>query len=387
MSTYDKLIKEIQAKIPNISQEDALKEFGKTLFLDVREPNETSQGIIPDAVVLPRGMVELSIENLVPDHSQRVIVYCAGGYRSAFVVDSLQRMGYTGLINMEGGFTQWKNAGRPWKIDDEGDKLAGSRYSRHLLIPEIGEKGQRRLFGAKVLLLGAGGLGSPAAVYLAAAGVGTIGIIDADVVDESNLQRQIIHRTVDVGRPKVDSAADFIRNLNPDVKVVKFQERLDSTNANRILEGWDVVLNGCDNFPTRYLLNDACYFLGIPIVDGSIFRFEGQVTVYNPADKGPCYRCLYPEAPPAELAPSCAEAGVLGVLPGIVGTLQAAETIKLLVGAGESLLGRLMLLDALRMKWRELKLHKDPECPLCGANPTVTELIDYEFFCSNPNVT
>jgi molybdopterin/thiamine biosynthesis adenylyltransferase/rhodanese-related sulfurtransferase len=381
------LIDEVKAKVPRIDATEGRALFDKGVtFLDVREPNETSQGAIPGAVINPRGTLETSIENKLKDKSEKIVVYCAGGTRSAFAVDTLQQMGYEDVVSMDGGFNGWKNGGHPWEIDDSADKLNSARYSRHLLIPEVGAEGQKKLFNARVLLLGAGGLGSPAAMYLAAAGVGTIGLVDADTLDESNLQRQIIHRTVDVGRPKVDSAEEFIRNLNPDVKVVKYRKRLDSSNAMELLKDWDIVLNGCDNFPTRYLLNDACFFLGIPIVDGGIFRFEGQVTVYDPKgqDEAPCYRCLYPEPPPPELAPSCAEAGVLGVLPGIVGTLQAAEAIKLIVGAGESLQNRLVLFDALTMKFRELKLRKDPHCSLCGPEPTVTELIDYEFFCAAP---
>ena len=383
MANYDKLIQQVKRAVPTLTIDEAEKELGTTLFLDVREGNETSQGVIPGALLIPRGMVEMSIENAVPDKATRLIVYCAGGFRSAFTVESLQRLGYSNLENLAGGFGAWKNAGKPWIVDNQADKLSGPRYTRHLRIPEIGEAGQRQLFQSKVLMLGAGGLGSPAAMYLAAAGIGKIGIIDADLVDVSNLQRQIIHKTADVGRPKVDSAADFIRNLNPDVEVVSLRMRLDSSNARELLKDWDVVLNGCDNFPTRYLLNDAAFFAGVPVVDGSIFRFEGQVTIYDPRRGGPCYRCLYPEPPPPELAPSCAEAGVLGVLPGIVGCLQAAETIKLLLGIGDSLQGRLLLFDALTMRFRELRLHPDPACPLCGKEPTVTDLIDYEFFCAS----
>ena len=387
MASYNTLLQDVRSRVPRISLDEGRARLDRGVaFLDIREPNETSQGTLPGAAVIARGMLEGAVENKFPDKSQEIVIYCAGGNRSAFAVETMHQLGYTNVVSMDGGFNGWKNGGHPWVIDNAAEKLNSSRYSRHLLVPEVGDEGQRKLFDARVLLLGAGGLGSPAAVYLAAAGVGHIGIVDADVVDESNLQRQIIHTTSNIGRLKVDSAADFIRNLNPDVKVTKITQRMDSSNAMEILKPWDIVVNGCDNFPTRYLLNDACYFLGKPIVDGSIFRFEGQVTVYHPTggQDRPCYRCLYPEPPPPELAPSCAEAGVLGVLPGIVGTLQANEVLKLIVNAGEPLYNRLVLFDALSMKFRDLKLRKDPQCILCGPNPTVTDLIDYEFFCANP---
>ncbi len=254
------------------------------------------------------------------------------------------------------------------------------RYARHIILPEVGGKGQEKLLGARVLLLGAGGLGSPIALYLAAAGVGNVGIIDFDVVDRSNLQRQILHNTDDVGRLKVDSAKDKLSKLNPDVKITVYNERLDSSNALRIFKDWDIVVDGCDNFPTRYLVNDACVMLGKTNVHGSIFRFEGQVTVFK-SPEGPCYRCMYPEPPPPGMVPSCQEAGVLGVLPGVVGSLQAVEVIKLIIGVGEPLVGKLLLYDALKAETRKLNARKDPNCPLCGKNPTITQLVDYEAFC------
>lgn len=257
------------------------------------------------------------------------------------------------------------------------------RYSRHIILQDVGGVGQKKLLKAKVLLVGAGGLGSPAAMYLAAAGVGTLGLVDFDKVDLSNLQRQILHRTKDVGRPKLDSAADTLNALNPDVKVVKHNVVLNSENVMDVIKDYDIVVNGTDNFPTRYLVNDACVFAGKPLVDGSIFMFEGQVTVYD-AKHGPCYRCLFPTPPPPGEVPSCQEAGVLGVLPGIIGSIQAVEAIKLILGKGDPLIGRLLLFDALPLEFRELKVEKSPNCPVCSEHPTITELIDYEQFCGVP---
>jgi molybdopterin/thiamine biosynthesis adenylyltransferase len=280
------------------------------------------------------------------------------------------------------GFVRWKDMAYPVETPPELSTAQLDRYSRHILLPEVGEKGQEKLLGARVLLLGAGGLGSPSALYLAAAGVGTLGLIDADVVDASNLQRQILHGTSTVGMPKVESGAARIKDLNPDVKVIPFQERLTSDNADRVFDhGWDVIVDGLDNFPTRYLVNDASVWKNIPVVHGSIFRFDGQVTTFKPG-AGPCYRCLYPEPPPAHMAPSCSEAGVLGVLPGIIGTIQATEAVKLILGVGEPLVGRLLMYESLQMKFRTLKLRRDPECPVCGDHPTIKEYIDYEGFCS-----
>jgi adenylyltransferase/sulfurtransferase len=294
-------------------------------------------------------------------------------------------MGYTNVVSVAGGFGGWKNAGYSFEVPRVMTDDQRHRYSRHTIIPEVGEQGQLRLLDAKVLLIGAGGLGSPAAMYLAAAGVGTLGIVDFDVVDVSNLQRQILHRVDGVGHPKVESAIEAIANLNADVTVVPHQVLLSSDNALDIIKDYDVVINGSDNFPTRYLVNDACALLGKPLVDGSIFRFEGQLTVFDPAHGGPCYRCLYPDPPPPGEVPSCAEGGVLGVLPGIIGSMQAAEAVKLILGIGEPLAGQLVLFDALDARFRQVKVHKDPDCPVCGENPTVTELIDYEQFCGIPH--
>lgn len=359
--------------------------------VDIRERDEWVQGHIPDSVFIPRGFLELQIEQHQPEREKPVVIYCAGGVRSALAARNLQEMGYTDVISLIGGFNGWKNAGLSFKVPTVLDEAQRVRYSRHTMLGEIGEEGQLRLLDSKVLLIGAGGLGSPAAIYLAAAGVGQLGIVDYDEVDVSNLQRQILHGESDVGRPKVDSARDRIAEINPDVKVVGYREPITSDNAIEIMSGYDVVINGSDNFPTRYLVNDACQMLGIPLVDASIFMFEGQVTVYQPeraaegVEAGPCYRCLYPDPPPPGEVPSCAEAGVLGVLPGIVGSIQAIEAIKLLVGIGESLIGRLLMIDTLDMTFRTLKVNRNPECPVCGDHPTVTELIDYEQFCGLPS--
>src|SRR6266542_3290271 len=295
---------------------------------------------------------------------------------------ALNELGYEHVSSLAGGYTDWKRNGNPTEIARSLSPQGRMRYSRHLLIPEVGEQGQLKLLDSKVLLIGAGGLGSPASLYLAAAGVGRIGIVDADVVDESNLQRQIVHSTEVLGEPKAQSAKRTVEALNPDVQVVAYQERLTSENVERILaDGWDVIVDGADNFPTRYLVNDASVWHGIPVVHGSIYRFEGQVTVFKPGD-GPCYRCLFPAPPPPELAPSCAEGGVLGVLPGIIGSLQTNEALKLALGIGEPLMGRLLLFDALAAEFTEVSIRRDPDCPVCGEHPTITEYIDYVEFCA-----
>jgi len=353
-------------------------------LVDIRERDEWEQGHIPGAHFIPRGFLELRIEELVSDRDAPIVVYCAGGVRSALGALALRQMGYTRVESLVGGFQAWKSAGFPFVIPKVLTDTQRVRYSRHFLLPEVGEAGQIKLLEAKVVIIGAGGLGSPAAFYLAAAGVGTIGIVDHDVVDLSNLQRQILHKTEDIGRPKVESAADTLHSINPDVEVVGHPVLLDSSNAFEVLRDYDVVINGSDNFPTRYLVNDACVMLGKPLVDASIFRFEGQLTVFDPARGGPCYRCLFPEPPPPGLVPSCAEAGVLGVLPGIMGSLQAMEAIKIILGIGEPLIGRLLLYDALDGEFMEVSVPPAPDCPVCGEHPTVTELIDYHQFCGVP---
>jgi molybdopterin/thiamine biosynthesis adenylyltransferase/rhodanese-related sulfurtransferase len=350
------------------------------VLVDVREKEEFREGHLPEALSVPRGFLEIQIETAVPDRETPIIAYCQGGTRSLIASQALVGMGYTNVVSMAGGYGQWKGAGNEWVTDFQFTPDQLQRYSRHFLLPEVGEEGQAKLLEAKVLLIGAGGLGSPTAYYLAAAGVGTIGIVDDDVVDRSNLQRQILHAEDRVGMPKVDSAKMTLEGLNPDVNVVTYQERISSENVMQIFSDYDIIVDGCDNFPTRYLVNDACVFLRKTNVHGSIFQFEGQATVFEPFE-GPCYRCLFPEPPPPGAAPSCAEAGVLGVLPGLVGCIQAVETVKLILGAGRSLNGRLLHLDTLAMEISSLKLRRDPECPVCGENPTVTELIDYEEFC------
>ena len=369
MSTFRQLLDQVRAGIREVDVDGAraLIENDHAAVVDVREADEVEQGIVPGAIAIPRGYLELRIEDAVPDKSAPVLLYCAGGTRSALAAKSLQDLGYSNVVSLDGGFNAWKDAGQPWEQPRTLTPDQKRRYSRHLLIPEIGERGQQKLLDAKVLLIGAGGLGSPAALYLSAAGVGTIGVIDADDVDDSNLQRQVIHTADRVGMPKVESARIAIEAINPDVTVTTHHERLTKDNVLEIFAGYDVIVDGSDNFATRYLVNDACVLLGKPQIHGSIFRFDGQVTVFDARDaESPCYRCLFPSPPPPELAPSCAEAGVLGVLPGTVGMIQATEAAKLILGIGESLVGRLLMYDALGMTFRTLKLQRDPACPMCG---------------------
>jgi molybdopterin/thiamine biosynthesis adenylyltransferase/rhodanese-related sulfurtransferase len=382
--TYADLFTDVRQAVRTISLDDLKKRLEgdkRPLLVDVREKDEFKAGFIPGAVHVPRGFLEMQAEQKLPEKNAEIVVYCAGGTRSAFAAKTLTDLGYTNVWSANPGFVRWKDLRYPVELPPELTDAQRDRYSRHLLLPEVGEAGQEKLLKSKVLLLGAGGLGAPAALYLAAAGVGTLGLVDADTVDASNLQRQIIHATSRLGMPKVDSAEIAIKDLNPDVKVVKFQERVNSENVDRIFKGWDVIVDGCDNFPTRYLVNDASVFNNIPVVHGSIFRFDGQVTTFKPFE-GPCYRCLYPEPPPAHLAPSCSEAGVLGILPGIVGVLQATEAVKLLLGKGDLLVGRLLQYDSMKMAFRTFKLRKNKNCPVCGENPTIKSYIDYEGFCS-----
>ena len=384
MATYRDILQRVRDEIREISTTEAaelLDAAEPAVPVDVSERHEWDEGHLPGAIHIPRGSLESRIESAVPTRSTPIVVYCATGPRSAFATKTLQDMGYEDVVNMDGGIVEWKRSGRPVVLPESLDPAQRARYSRHLLIPEVGEAGQQRLLGSRILLIGAGGLGSPAALYLAAAGVGTLGIVDDDVVDTTNLQRQIAHSTERLGEPKADSARRTIQALNPDVDVKIFQERLSSENADRILgEGWDAIVDGADNFPTRYLLNDASVWHRIPVVHGSIFRFEGQVTVFRPGE-GPCYRCLFPQPPPPELAPSCAEGGVLGVLPGIIGTLQANEALKLVLDIGEPLVGRLLLFDALTTSFTEVSLRHDPDCPVCGDSPTISEYVYYVEFC------
>ncbi|MGI9186100.1 MAG: molybdopterin-synthase adenylyltransferase MoeB [Gaiellales bacterium] len=384
MTTYRELLAQVKEEISEIDARQLTDELAAAqppLLIDVREPDEYEQGAIAEAVHIPRGFLESRIEGAAPDKGQRIVLSCASGARSAFGAKALAELGYTDVVSLAGGFSAWKQAGNPWSEPKVLDAERRRRYSRHLVIPEVGEAGQLKLLGAKVLMIGAGGLGSPSSLYLAAAGVGTIGIIDDDVVDASNLQRQVIHNTERIGIPKAESAELTLTALNPDVEVVQYRERLSSENIDRILAGYDVVVDGTDNFPTRDLLNDASIKHGIPVVHASIFRFEGQLTVFKPHE-GPCYRCLFPEPPPVELAPSCAEGGVLGVLPGIMGTLQATEALKLILEIGDPLVGRLLLADALDMSFHEVQLRRDPNCPVCSEHAGPIEYIDYDEFCA-----
>ena len=383
MPTFRELLSQAKGKIREIDTAEAEQLIASTpeaVVVDVREADEYEQGALPGVVHIPRGFLELQVEGKVPDKDAPIVVYCAGGVRSAFAAASLQDLGYTNVLSMAGGFGKWKNEGRSWKAPQALSAEQRNRYHRHLLLPEVGETGQQKLLESKVLLLGAGGLGSPAALYLAAAGVGTIGIIDMDVVDDSNLQRQILHNIDRVGERKVDSAKKTLTLLNSDVNVVTYDVRLGADNVLDIIDGYDVIVDGTDNFPTRYLVNDASLLKKIPVVHGSIFRFEGQATVFAPYE-GPCYRCMIPEPPPAELAPSCAEAGVLGVLPGIVGSIQAMEAIKILLGLGEPLIGRLLAYDALEESFRTFKVHRDPECPACGPDAGEIVIAEYDELC------
>jgi molybdopterin/thiamine biosynthesis adenylyltransferase/rhodanese-related sulfurtransferase len=381
LSTFKELIRQVKSEIREVSVEEARALAGAgAAVLDVREADEWSQGHLPGAIFIPRGFLELRVEEKVPDKSREVVVYCAGGTRSALGAKTLEQLGYSRVASMAGGFSRWKEAGLPVTVPKTLSAEQKNRYSRHLLVPEVGEAGQTKLLASSVLLVGAGGLGSPAGLYLAAAGVGTIGIVDSDVVDLTNLQRQVLHTTASVGRPKTESAEATIRALNPDVKVVRHDLRLDASNVLEVLAPYDLIVDGCDNFSTKYLVNDAAVLTGKTNVYGSIFRFDGQVSTFVPR-QGPCYRCLYPEPTPAGLAPSCDEAGVLGVLPGVVGLIQATEAIKVILGKGELLMGRLLTYDALAMTFRQFRVRRDPRCAVCGEEPTIRELQDLEWSC------
>ncbi|MBV8297637.1 MAG: molybdopterin-synthase adenylyltransferase MoeB [Acidimicrobiia bacterium] len=382
MAGFRELLKATKSQIREVDTAGAAEAIARpgTVVLDVREPDEYEQGALPGAVHIPRGNLESKIETQVADRSTPIVIHCASGIRSAFAAKTLQELGYTDVVSMSGGFNKWKDEGREWVTPRTLSAEQRNRYQRHLLLPEVGEQGQQRLLDSKALLLGAGGLGSPAALYLAAAGVGTLGIIDMDVVDESNLQRQILHNMDRVGERKVDSAKKTLTALNPDVNVVTYDVRLGADNILDVIDGYDVIVDGTDNFPTRYLVNDASLVKRIPVVHGSIFRFEGQATVFAPYE-GPCYRCMIPEPPPAELAPSCAEAGVLGVLPGIIGSIQAMEAIKLLLSLGDPLIGRLLAYDALEETFRVFKVNRDPECPACGEGAGEIVIAEYDELC------
>ena len=383
MATFRDLLANAKSQIVEIdtATAEARIEAGNVFVLDVREPDEYDEGALADAVHIPRGHLEAQIESRALDHDQTIVVYCAGGVRSAFAARTLQELGYTDVLSMAGGFGKWKDEGRVWRQPVTLTADQRNRYKRHLLLPEVGIEGQAKLLGAKVLMLGAGGLGSPAALYLAAAGIGTLGIVDMDDVDASNLQRQILHNMDRIGQRKVDSARQTIEKLNPDVTVKTYDTRLSAENIMEIMSEYDIVVDGADNFPSRYLLNDASVKLGIPVVHGSIFRFEGMVSVFHPL-RGPTYRDMVPEPPPAEFAPSCAEAGVLGVLPGIIGSIQALETIKVLLDLGESLIGRILTIDTTEMSFHVFKLRADPQNQVVWENRDRIEVRDLDGLCA-----
>ncbi len=389
MATKTESIEEVKQRIDEVDPAEAQRELadGGVALLDTREPIEHNEAHIDGSELLRPNEVTARVEELVPDHSQRVLIYCASGNRSARAADQLRELGYEDVASVAGGIKAWEAEGLPVIAPEGMSAEQRMRYSRHTLLPELGTEGQLKLLNAKVLLLGAGGLGSPTALYLAAAGIGTIGIVDDDIVDESNLQRQVIHNTARVGQPKTESARKSIEALNPDVDVIEHRVRLDATNILELIEPYDIVVDGADNFPTRYLLNDASVRLRKPVVSASILAFDGQISTFVPFE-GPCYRCLYPTPPPAELAPSCGAAGVLGVMAGVMGLLQANEVIKLAAGIGEPLIGRLLLYDSLGTRFTELKVHRDPECPICGPDaPEIAEsemgqFPDYELFCA-----
>lgn len=364
--------KQVRNSIPEASVEDieGKMHLPDVAVLDVREPNELNGGIIPGAISLACGCFESKIKDVLPDKQKEVIVYCATGIRSILAAETLMQMGYENVKSLSGGFNAWKAAGKEFEMKGNLSRDQATRYARHIILPEIGVEGQLKLLNSKVLLIGAGGLGSPAGIYLAAAGVGTLGIVDADCVDRSNLQRQILHREERIGQFKTKSARETIISINSDIAVIEHQERLGRQNAMSLIKDYDVIVDGCDNFPTRYLVNDACILSKKPLVDGSILRFQGQITVVKPND-GPCYRCIYPKIPTPEEVPSCAEAGVLGAIPGIIGTMQALEAIKVILDIGDTLVGRLLIFDGLTLKFRELKVRRDPECVVCSEKATI----------------
>ncbi|MDH3517787.1 MAG: molybdopterin-synthase adenylyltransferase MoeB [Acidimicrobiia bacterium] len=380
--TYQELVARAKREIHEITTSELEERLGGDfIVIDCRESDEFEQGAIEGSRLIPRGVLESNLPMQVPNPETEIILVCAVGNRSALAAKDLEEMGYRRVSSLAGGFGQWKAEGRPWSVPKSLSSEQKARYSRHTLLPEVGVEGQVKLLESKVLLIGAGGLGSPAALYLAAAGVGTIGIVDFDTVDASNLQRQILHSVDRIGVAKVESARQTLQALNPDVKIEPYLERLSADNVIEIMSGYDLVVDGGDNFPTRYLINDASLHLRIPVVHGAIFRFEGQASVFQPYE-GPCYRCLFPQPPPPELAPSCAEAGVLGVLPGIVGSIEAMEAIKLLLGIGEPLIGKLLTYDALTQEFRQLKLRRNPDCPACADENLPPAIVEYDMACT-----
>ncbi|CAN5768577.1 molybdopterin-synthase adenylyltransferase MoeB [soil metagenome] len=379
--TYADLVREAIAIAGEITPSELSPKMGSVVLIDCREPEEFARGVIPGASLVPRGSIESAVARAGLAQDAPIVIYCASGARSALAARTLHEMGYTSATSLAGGIQRWMMEGGTVEVSNGGlTAEQADRYARHLMLPEVGEKGQRKLLESKVMVIGAGGLSSPAALYLAAAGVGTIGIVDFDLVDASNLQRQILHSTERVGAPKVESARRTLNAINPDVEIIAHRARIDASNAESLLEGYDVIVDGSDNFPTRYLINDASLRLGIPVAHGSIFRFDGQASFFVPY-QGPCYRCIFPEAPPPELAPNCAEAGVLGVLPGIIGSIQATETIKHLLGIGESLSGRLLVYDALDQSFTEVKARRRPDCPACADPDSPPDLVNYDPTC------
>jgi len=380
--SYQEMIAQARREVREVPPAGVATEMaaGDVFLIDCREPEEFVTGVIAGAALVPRSEVEVAVSGAGLSADSRIVVYCTTGIRSALAAKTLQDMGYQNVANLAGGIVRWKAEGLPIEVDSALSAEQRQRYARHLVLPEVGEKGQRKLLESKVLLIGAGGLGSPVALYLAAAGVGNLRIVDFDVVDESNLQRQILHGIDRVGRAKVESARQTVAAINPDVVVDAHQVRLEAANVRQLIEGCDVIVDGADNFPTRYLVNDASLWMRTPVVHGSIFRFDGQVSVFNPY-QGPCYRCLFPQPPPPELAPNCAEAGVMGALPGIIGSLQAMETIKILLGLGEPLVGRLLVYDALDQDFMTVKVNRDPSCPACADESTPPRLVDYDQSC------
>lgn len=395
---YDELLRDLRGTIPEVDAAGLSAAAPRPLVVDCREPDEYAAGAIPGSVWIPRGFLESRIENHAPDRGAPIVIYCASGNRSLFATRSLHELGYSNVASLAGGFSGWKRAGLAWEVPSTHNTASTTappvarvsagpalevRYARHLSLPEVGLAGQRTLLASKVACIGVGGLGSPTAMYLAAAGVGTLCLIDDDVVDASNLQRQIVHGTDRLHVPKVESAERTLQNLNPDVAIVKHQTRLAAENAEALLSPYDVIIDGADNFETRYLINDAALKLGKPVVHASVYRFEGQLTAFSAAG-APCYRCLYPQPPSDADAPSCAEGGVLGVVPGAMGVLQATEAIKLLLGIGEPLHGRLVVYDALTARFRELTLRRDPHCATCGVeiDRKAIKLADYRQLCA-----
>lgn len=386
MSSFQQILRDAKSRIEETDSVGAVTLIAEGYrVLDVREPEEYEQGSVPNALHIPRGILESNIENQIPDYEQPLIVMCASGVRSVFATETLKQMGYTTVVSMDGGFNQWKQNGFDCETPYTLAVKQRTKYQRHLQLPEVGEEGQLKLLNSKVLLLGAGGLGSPAAMYLAAAGIGTLGVVDMDFVDESNLQRQILHSVDRIGIRKVDSAKETINALNPDVNVITYDTRLSADNILEILEGYDVVVDGSDNFSSRYLLNDASVKLGIPVVHGSIFRFEGQIAVFEPRE-GVTYRDMQPQAPPPDAAPNCAEAGVLGVLPGIVGSIQALETIKLILGIGERLSERLLIFNSLEMTFHEYEIKRDPVNEITWENRDSISIVEIDETCFPPQV-